>query len=50
MYIDPGTGSVFLQIILATILGAGVLIRVFWKKITSPFRKESTDETDSEPQ
>lgn len=37
MYIDPGSGSVILQIILAAILGVGVAIRVFWKKIKSIF-------------
>jgi len=33
MYLDPGSGSVILQIILAAILGIGVTVRIFWKKI-----------------
>ena len=33
MYLDPGFGSMVLQLVLAGLLGAGVLIRVFWKRI-----------------
>lgn len=52
MYIDPGTGSVLFQVIIASLLGAGVLIKVFWKKIVTLFSKkgaaqpESTDVTN----
>jgi len=38
MYLDPGSGSVILQIILAAILGIGVFMRVYWQKIRSLFR------------
>ena len=41
MYIDPGTGSVLQQIILAAALSLGVVIRVFWKKIKVLFTKNS---------
>jgi uncharacterized protein HemX len=41
MYIDPGTGSVLLQIILAAALSLGVVIRIFWKKIKALFSKNS---------
>jgi len=40
MYLDPGFGSMVLQLVLAGILGAGVLIRVFWKKIKGIFQKK----------
>lgn len=44
MYIDPGSGSVILQVILAALLGIGVTIRLFWGKIKTLFsRKASTD-------
>jgi hypothetical protein len=39
MYIDPGTGSVLLQVILAAVLGLGVFVKIFWKKIRSLFNK-----------
>ena len=32
-YIDPGTGSYIIQVILAAILGGAVTMKVFWKKI-----------------
>lgn len=38
MYLDPGAGSVILQIILAAVLGVGVFIRVYWGKIRSLLR------------
>lgn len=44
MYIDPGSGSVILQVILAALLGIGVTIRLFWEKIKSLFnRNEKTN-------
>ena len=45
-YLDPGTGSIILQVIVALILGAGVAFRNF---ITAPFRffRKSTAETDA---
>ena len=32
-YIDPGTGSMVLQIALATFLMAGVALKTFWHKV-----------------
>ena len=32
-YIDPGSGSYVLQLILAGLLGAGVAVRIYWKRI-----------------
>ncbi len=32
-YVDPGTGSYFLQILLAGILGAAFAVRLYWRKI-----------------
>lgn len=32
-YIDPGTGSYILQLLLAAFIGVSVGIRIFWKKI-----------------
>lgn len=46
MYLDPGSGSVILQVIIATVLGAGVFIKLFWKKIKSVFGKKAVDVTE----
>jgi hypothetical protein len=43
MYIDPGTGSVLFQVLIASALGAGVLIKIFWKKIVSLFSKKPVE-------
>lgn len=40
-YIDPGTGSLIIQFIVGAIIGASVIIKIFWKKIKSIFIKKS---------
>ena len=50
-YLDPGSGSILLQLLLAAILGAGVILRTQWSKIKSLLgRKDATedDEDDEE--
>lgn len=32
-YIDPGTGSMMLQAVLAAVVGSAVAIKIFWKRI-----------------
>jgi len=32
-YLDPGAGSYVLQIVLAGIVGASFMVKVYWKKI-----------------
>ncbi len=32
-YIDPGTGSTIIQVIIAAIAAAGYFIKVFWRQI-----------------
>jgi hypothetical protein len=39
-YLDPGTGSFILQMILAGVLGIAVAVRIYWKKIIAFFRKD----------
>ncbi len=36
-YLDPGSGSLLLQLILAAILGIGMAVRIFWKRIRALF-------------
>jgi len=49
MYIDPGSGSVILQAVLAVALGLGVFVKVFWRKIKSLFgKKEEVEQPDQE--
>jgi hypothetical protein len=37
LYLDPGTGSMLLQLGIATFMGAGIAVRVYWKKIKNHF-------------
>jgi hypothetical protein len=48
MYLDPGVGSVVLQVIIAGVLGVGVFIKLFWKKIKSFFGKKEICELKTE--
>jgi len=34
-YLDPGTGSMFLQLLLGGIAGVAVVIRLYWRKIVA---------------
>ena len=48
-YLDPGSGSVLLQVLLAALLGAGFMIRMFWKKILGFFgRAPKADEQEAD--
>jgi hypothetical protein len=38
-YIDPGTGSYILQIVLAALLGALFALKIFWNNVKSFFAK-----------
>ncbi len=43
-YIDPSAGGMIVQLLLAGIAGVGVVAKLYWKKITSYFRRRSQDE------
>jgi len=52
-YLDPGTGSYLLQILLATLLGAAFAIKVFWQKIKISLKKffsKNTGEGANDPE
>lgn len=46
-YLDPGSGSFIIQILIAALAGSLLTLRVFWSRIIGFFRKsdESTQET-----
>jgi hypothetical protein len=51
-YLDPGTGSFFIQMLLAAILAFAVAIKIFWKKIifffTGLFSRSKQQKTDDQ--
>lgn len=46
VYLDPGSGSILLQLLVAAALGAAFAVKVYWKKIKAAFGKKGVD---SEP-
>jgi hypothetical protein len=48
-YLDPGAGSLIIQVILGVLLGAGVAIRVFWKQIKSFFTGKKDADAEFDP-
>lgn len=45
MYLDPGSGSLIIQILIAGLLGAGLALRGYWSKLFSFFKRSDTDKT-----
>lgn len=39
LYLDPGSGSFIIQMLLAGLLGIAVAIRIYWKKIVAFFNR-----------
>ncbi len=47
-YLDPGTGSFIFQLIAGAVVGGLVVLKVYWKKITSFFTKKQAKPDDDE--
>jgi hypothetical protein len=48
-YLDPGSGSFLIQLLIAALLGIGVAVRASWSKIKGWFGvKPKPDEEDDE--
>ncbi len=50
-YLDPGTGSYILQLLIAGLVGAAFAVKLFWKNIKAFFidlfsSEEESDEAD----
>jgi len=49
-YLDPGSGSMLIQILLAALLGAGVAVKIFWRSIKAFFTgKKASEGTTEDP-
>jgi len=46
-YLDPGSGSYLIQLLVAGALGAALVIRMQWDRIKNMFRRK--DEKSSDP-
>ncbi len=38
-YLDPGTGSLIVQVLIASAVSALFAIKIFWKRLTALFRR-----------
>jgi hypothetical protein len=41
-YLDPGTGSMILQLLLGGIAGLAIIAKLFWHKLVNIFKPGST--------
>ena len=47
-YLDPGTGSMLLQVILGGIDAVGVAIKLYWHKLRAAFGMAKKEEPEDE--
>ena len=47
-YLDPGSGSFIIHLIIAGLVGAGFLLRGYWSKITTFFRGGNAETEDDD--
>jgi len=47
-YLDPGSGSFILQLLIASLVGAGFLLRGYWSKLIRRIRGTADEDLDDE--
>ncbi len=47
-YLDPGSGSFLIQILIATLLGLGIALRASWGKIKTLFGSKTKADADED--
>ena len=47
MYLDPGSGSFLLSILIATIAGAGIYVATYWRKVKAFFVRTFSKKQES---
>jgi hypothetical protein len=47
-YLDPGTGSMIVQLVIGAIAVAGVTLKMYWQKILNLFRRRPDEEKGAE--
>ena len=50
LYLDPGTGSLFAQLLAAGLLGSiGLIIKIYWRRIKAIFTRKNNIEEENTP-
>jgi len=47
-YLDPGSGSFILQLLLAALVGGLFILKTYWKRIIGFFRKRGSQDEHGE--
>ena len=47
-YLDPGSGSFILQLLIAAILGGAFIVKAYWQKIVGFFRSRFSRRGDDQ--
>jgi len=47
-YLDPGGGSYLIQIVVASVVGAGYFLKVNWGKVRDVFSRKDGKKTENE--
>lgn len=45
-YVDPGSGSMLLQLLLGGVAGLGVIVKLYWRRIVDRFSRTPTEPGD----
>jgi hypothetical protein len=48
-YLDPGSGSMLVQLLLGGVAGAAVIMKLGWQRFRDMFRSSSTKEHETKP-
>jgi hypothetical protein len=48
LYLDPGSGSFLIQLLIAGLAGAGIAIAASWGRIKRLFKKDRRDSADGD--
>jgi hypothetical protein len=48
-YLDPGSGSIIVQVLIAGLMAVGIVVKVFWKKIKGIFSRPAEKNEDDPP-
>jgi len=46
-YVDPGTGSYVIQLLIAALAGIALAVRIYWGRIKRFFSRSSPDASDT---
>jgi hypothetical protein len=48
-YLDPGTGSAVIQMVIAGVMGALFVVKMYWRKLVAFFGGSSRESQQAEP-